>query len=157
MKAGFYRTFQGGEEPDEIRVVTRSFINQFEVPVLFYVGLILTYVTQQVSYWMVACAWLYVALRASDKDPHSSASFSPLLESSAAERSLGLIERPDASPASETGGLLLDRLRDQLDPSCESCNELFSSVATLQRAQDSHYRSQQAWSRNFQVSRALAR
>jgi hypothetical protein len=63
MKAAFYRTFQGGEEPDEIRVTTRNFINQFEVPVLFYVGLILTYVTQQVSYWMIVCAWLYVALR----------------------------------------------------------------------------------------------
>ena len=63
MKTSFYRTFQGGEEPDEIRVTTRNFINQFEVPVLFYVGLILTYVTQQVSYWMIVCAWLYVALR----------------------------------------------------------------------------------------------
>jgi hypothetical protein len=33
------------------------------MPVLFYVGLILVYVTQQVSYWMIGCAWVYVALR----------------------------------------------------------------------------------------------
>jgi len=63
LEGEFYRSFQGGEEPYEVRVTTRSFINQFEVPVLFYVGVILTYVTEQVSYWLIACAWLYVALR----------------------------------------------------------------------------------------------
>jgi hypothetical protein len=33
----YYRAFTGDEEPEEIRVVTRNFINLFEVPVLFYV------------------------------------------------------------------------------------------------------------------------
>ena len=59
----YYRAFTGDEEPEEIRVVTRNFINLFEVPVLFYVVVLMTYVTHQVTYWMVACAWLYVALR----------------------------------------------------------------------------------------------
>jgi hypothetical protein len=59
----FYRVFQGEEEPDELRVVTRNFINLFEVPVLFYVITLMTYVTHEVTYWMVALAWLYVALR----------------------------------------------------------------------------------------------
>jgi hypothetical protein len=59
----FYRTFQGDEEPDELRVVTRNFINLFEVPVLFYVVALMTYVTHHVTYWMVALAWLFVVLR----------------------------------------------------------------------------------------------
>ena len=59
----YYRAFTGGEEPDEIRVVTRNFINLFEVPVLFYVVTLMTYVTHQVTYWLVVCAWIYVALR----------------------------------------------------------------------------------------------
>ena len=63
MSGAYYRTFQGGEEPEAIRVVTRNFINLFEVPVLFYVVVIMTYVTGQASYAMVAMAWLYVGLR----------------------------------------------------------------------------------------------
>jgi len=59
----FYRTYQGGEEPEHVRVVTRHFINLFEVPLLFYVIAIMTYVTHQSSTWMVACAWAYVAVR----------------------------------------------------------------------------------------------
>jgi len=60
---GFYRTYDRGEEPEAIRVVTRHFINLFEVPVLFYVVVILIYVTHQVSYWLIGCAWAYVAAR----------------------------------------------------------------------------------------------
>ncbi|HEY2775515.1 MAG TPA: MAPEG family protein [Candidatus Binatia bacterium] len=59
----FYSLYQGGEEPDHIRVVTRHFINLFEMPVLFYVIVILTYVTHQSNAWMIGCAWAYVALR----------------------------------------------------------------------------------------------
>jgi hypothetical protein len=63
MNPRFYRTYDDGEEPKELRVVTRHFINLFEMPVLFYVGVILTYISQQVSYWMVLCAWAYVVVR----------------------------------------------------------------------------------------------
>ena len=59
----YYRAYQGGEEPVHLRVITRHFINLFEVPVLFYVVVILTYITHQVSYWMIGCAWTYVAAR----------------------------------------------------------------------------------------------
>lgn len=63
MNPAFYKTYQGDEEPESMRVITRHFINLFEMPVLFYVGVILTYMTRQVSPWMVGCAWAYVALR----------------------------------------------------------------------------------------------
>ena len=59
----YYRAFQGAEEPEPLRVISRHFRNLFEVPVLFYVGVIMTYMTHQVSVWMVACAWAYVLLR----------------------------------------------------------------------------------------------
>jgi hypothetical protein len=63
MNVKYYRAYQGGEEPEHLRVITRHFINLFEVPVLFYVVVILTYITQQVSTWMIVCAWAYVAAR----------------------------------------------------------------------------------------------
>jgi hypothetical protein len=63
MAVDFYRTYDEGEEPKHLRVVTRHFINLFEMPVLFYVGVILTYMTHQVSFWLVLCAWGYVAVR----------------------------------------------------------------------------------------------
>ena len=59
----FYRAFQGDTEPEPLRVISRHFSNLFEVPVLFYVGVIMIYVTHHVSYWLVACAWAYVVLR----------------------------------------------------------------------------------------------
>ena len=59
----YYRAYQEGDEPEALRVVSRHFINLFEMPVLFYVGVVMTYMTQNVSAWMVVLAWLYVALR----------------------------------------------------------------------------------------------
>jgi hypothetical protein len=59
----FYEAFRDGAEPERLRVVTRHFVNLFEMPVLFYVGVLMTYVTHNVSGWMVGCAWAYVALR----------------------------------------------------------------------------------------------
>src|SRR6187397_1857653 len=49
MNARFYRNDDEGEEPKELRVVTRHFINLFEMPLLFYVGVILVYITHQVN------------------------------------------------------------------------------------------------------------
>lgn len=59
----FYKAFQGDEEPEALRVIARHFANLFEVPVLFYVGVLMAYVTHQVTYWLIGCAWAYVALR----------------------------------------------------------------------------------------------
>jgi hypothetical protein len=62
VSIGYYRAYRG-DEPEALRVVARHFSNLFEMPVLFYVGVLMTYVSQQVSYWLLALAWLYVALR----------------------------------------------------------------------------------------------
>ena len=63
MDGRFYRTYQDGAEPKHMAVITRHFSNLLEMPTLFYVVLILTFVTHQVSLWQVGCAWAYVALR----------------------------------------------------------------------------------------------
>jgi hypothetical protein len=62
-RAEFYRAFPDDSEPEPLRVVARHFSNLFEMPVLFYVGVLMIYVTHHVSVWQVAGAWLYVALR----------------------------------------------------------------------------------------------
>lgn len=59
----YYRAYQEGDEPEALRVVSRHFVNLFEMPVLFYVGVIMVYITHNVSTWLVVLAWLYVALR----------------------------------------------------------------------------------------------
>jgi hypothetical protein len=63
VDAEFYRTFDRGEEPPASRVVTRHFLNLFEMPILFYVGVVIAFVTQQVTCWLVGLAWMYVGLR----------------------------------------------------------------------------------------------
>ena len=60
---GYYKTFQGAEEPESLRAISRNFSNLFEMPMLFYVGSLMAYVTAQVNVWVVGLAWLYVALR----------------------------------------------------------------------------------------------
>src|SRR5262245_7000946 len=59
----YYRAFQDATEPEPLRVIARHFANLFEMPVLFYVTAVMIYVTYQTTSWLVACAWLYVALR----------------------------------------------------------------------------------------------
>ncbi len=63
VRVSYYRTYHEGEEPEHMRVVTRHFINLFELPVLFYVGVIFTYITHQVTLALVLFAWAYVAIR----------------------------------------------------------------------------------------------
>src|SRR5262245_32969616 len=74
----YYTTYQEGEEPAHIRVVTRNFLNLFEMPLLFYVVVILTYVTGQASPWLVGCAWAYVALRFAHSAVHLTSNRVPL-------------------------------------------------------------------------------
>ena len=49
--------------PDDVRLPNRNYMNLLELPVLFYVGCILLYVTARVDTWSVALAWGFVAAR----------------------------------------------------------------------------------------------
>ncbi len=60
----FYRLYQDGEEPDHLRLLTRHVQNHFEVPPLFYVAVLMLYVTANVSVVSLTAAWLFVGFRA---------------------------------------------------------------------------------------------
>ena len=60
----YYRVYQGGGEPERVAANTRHLSNLFETPVLFYVVVILIFVTGLSSPALVALAWLYVVIRA---------------------------------------------------------------------------------------------
>jgi hypothetical protein len=59
----YYRAYAGDGEPEYNKVVSRHYSNLFEMPVLFYTVVILTFVTQHATVWMVGCAWAYVLCR----------------------------------------------------------------------------------------------
>jgi len=58
----FYRDYSG-DEPGYSKVVSRHYSNLFEMPVLFYLAVIVAYVTSHVTVWMIGLAWAYVLCR----------------------------------------------------------------------------------------------
>lgn len=63
VKISFYKTYDKGTQPDRLQILSRHAHNHFEVPPLFYLALIMAYVTSVVSVPMLVLAWLYVAAR----------------------------------------------------------------------------------------------
>jgi hypothetical protein len=59
----FFRLYRNSEEPDNLRVHSRHLANLFEAPVLFYVIIIIAFVTQQTGLLPLVLAWAYVVLR----------------------------------------------------------------------------------------------
>ncbi len=63
VKLGFYKLYRDGSEPEDVAVTSRHFVNLFEAPLLFYVAVVIAYVTGQTGLAPVALAWAYVAAR----------------------------------------------------------------------------------------------
>lgn len=63
VKISYYRTYDEGVQPKRLHLLARHIQNHFEVPPLFYIGVILTYVTDSVGVVAVVCAWSFVAAR----------------------------------------------------------------------------------------------
>lgn len=61
IKKSDYR--ENRDEPAESLFVKNSLANQFELPVLFYAGCILLYITEADNLVAVVLAWLFVILR----------------------------------------------------------------------------------------------
>jgi len=59
----FFRTYDEGTQPKRLHLLSRHVQNHFEIPPLFYVGVILTYIAGFVTLAGVTFAWLYVASR----------------------------------------------------------------------------------------------
>lgn len=67
VKAGltplYFKLNHGAKLPDYLVQATQHYDNQFEMPVLFYVVLLLAYVTQGVDLPMIGLAWAFVVTR----------------------------------------------------------------------------------------------
>ncbi len=64
IKASYFKTYRGEDEPDSSLQLARHFTNLFEAPTLFYVACLVAMITNQSSALLIALAWLYVVLRA---------------------------------------------------------------------------------------------
>ena len=58
-----FATMDLGDAPQSVQVAGRNFINQFEIPVLFYVATLAALATNSHGYLFVALAWLFVGTR----------------------------------------------------------------------------------------------
>lgn len=63
--------------PAEVLQVSNAFHNQFELPVLFYLLVVLVLVTRQIDYAMIALAWIFVALRIAHAVIHTTSNHVP--------------------------------------------------------------------------------
>jgi hypothetical protein len=59
----FFILFRGYEEPDKLAAYSRHVANLFEAPLLFYVIILMAFVTGQSGGWVLGLAWAYVGLR----------------------------------------------------------------------------------------------
>jgi hypothetical protein len=60
---GYFKTYQGQQEPPQSAQIARHFTNLFEAPTLFYVACVTAMVVQVQGLGIVLLAWLYVAVR----------------------------------------------------------------------------------------------
>lgn len=63
MNPRYYRTFAGGQEPDELRILSRHAANLLEMPMMFYAIVLMILVSGESSALSVGMAWAYVGLR----------------------------------------------------------------------------------------------
>lgn len=59
----YFQQYTDGQQPERLHILGRHVQNHFEVPPLFYIGVIFTMVTNQVSTVAVIAAWAFVLLR----------------------------------------------------------------------------------------------
>lgn len=64
VSIGFYKTFRGDDESEKLVATSRNLANLFEMPVLFYLAIVLIFLTKHVDMTSLALAWSYVGLRA---------------------------------------------------------------------------------------------
>ena len=58
-----FRYGESAKVPERVRLPNRNFMNLLEVPVLFYAGCLVAFLTQQADPSQLRLAWLYVGLR----------------------------------------------------------------------------------------------
>ena len=63
MDPRYYRTFSEGQEPQELRILSRHAANLLEMPMLFYTVVVMILVSGASNSLLIGLAWAYVALR----------------------------------------------------------------------------------------------
>ncbi|WP_462159855.1 MAPEG family protein [Pseudoalteromonas sp. GB56] len=63
IKMQQFNTMDLGDAPEQVQVAGRNFINQFEIPVLFYVASLAALATNSEGYLFVGFAWLFIVTR----------------------------------------------------------------------------------------------
>lgn len=63
IKAGYFKTYEGVNLPEDVIKTARHFSNLFETPVLFYVICIVGIIFSVESMLFIALAWAYVVAR----------------------------------------------------------------------------------------------
>ena len=63
LASAYFRTFQGGTEPEYAVKPARHFANLFEAPTLFYAACLTALATRASGPVILALAWTYVAIR----------------------------------------------------------------------------------------------
>ena len=62
VSPNYYQAFVG-DEPRKLRILSRHLVNLLELPLLFYLGAIIAFVSGQSGSVLLTLAWLYVLLR----------------------------------------------------------------------------------------------
>jgi len=63
VSIGYYKTFRGDDESEKLVATSRNLANLFEMPVLFYLAIVLIFLTKHADMVSLALAWSYVGLR----------------------------------------------------------------------------------------------
>ena len=59
----YFRTFNEGNQPERLHLLSRHMQNHFEIPPLFYAGVLFTYASGSVTLLSVVLAWLFFFTR----------------------------------------------------------------------------------------------
>ncbi len=63
LKIGFFELYDGTGAPSDVTKTTRWLSNLFEMPTLFYVACLTTFVLALDSPWLIYLGWGYVVIR----------------------------------------------------------------------------------------------
>jgi len=63
VQISYFRTYDEGSQPPHLHRLARHVQNHFEIPPLFHIGVVLTFVSGSVTSFAVALSWLFVATR----------------------------------------------------------------------------------------------
>lgn len=62
-KGRYFKVFTGEGEPEHVRAAQRAYLNQFEMPMVFYAACLAAATFDKATIALTATAWVFVSLR----------------------------------------------------------------------------------------------